>query len=102
MNFDPAEERPIRLQDVPKITWLPGRRSGSRLNVSTVFRWCQIGCRGQRLEAIRIGGALCTSEAALKRFFARLTDPTKPGSMTPAQRSKQNAKDEAELVKAGF
>jgi hypothetical protein len=103
MIFDPSVETPIRLQDVPKLNWLPGRRSGSRLNVSTVFRWVQRGCRGVQLETIRIGGALCTSEEALKRFFARLSDPATPiSSPTPAQRQKQIARADRDLEAAGY
>lgn len=76
----------IRLADVPKLGWLPTRRGGKRLNVSTVFRWAQIGLRGVRLEAVRAGNCLCTSEAALRRFFERLTDPeASSDSPTPSQ-----------------
>ena len=102
MNFDPAQESPIRLQDVPSLKWLPGRRAGSRLNVSTVFRWVQRGCRGQKLETIRIGGALCTSEEALKRFFSRLTDPAQPATIPPARRQQQIAKADRDLEAAGY
>ncbi len=56
MSFDPAIETPIRLQDVPKIKWLPGRRPGARLGVATVFRWAQNGLRGVKLEVVQIGG----------------------------------------------
>ena len=102
--FDPSIETPIRLQEVPRLKWLPGRRAGSSLNVSTVFRWAQRGCRGMRLETIRIGGALCTSEDALKRFFARLSAPegTIPELPTPKQRQKQIDNAQTELAAAGY
>lgn len=73
MPFDPSSETPIPLGQVHKIKWLPLRRRGCKIHTSTVFRWVQQGLRGVRLEALRVGGTLCTSEAALKRFFAKLS-----------------------------
>ena len=101
MYFDPSIENPIRLQDVPRLQWLPGRRAGSRLNVSTVFRWAQHGCKGVRLETIQVGGAKATSEEAIKRFFAKLSDPIAP-IPTPMQRQQQIAKADAALSAAGY
>ena len=72
--FDPSSETPIPLSQVGKIPWLPRRRHGRKIDKSTLFRWVQHGLRGIRLEALRVGGTLCTSEAALKRFFARLSE----------------------------
>ena len=74
MSIDVRNERLIRLADVPKLKWLPARRGGKRLNCSTCYRWHQQGIRGVKLEAIKAGGSLCTSEAALLRFFHSLTN----------------------------
>ena len=52
---------------------LPPRGRGKRPHVATLYRWAQKGCRGIRLETIRIGGSLCTSLEALQRFCDRLT-----------------------------
>jgi hypothetical protein len=96
------EDEPlIRLAEVPKLKWLPGRRGGRRLNVSTVFRWAQVGIKGVRLEAVKIGGTLCTSEPALKRFFERLTDPKLDSeALTPSQIRKQHKQAERQLSAA--
>lgn len=63
----------IPLADVPKLPWLP-KRNGKRLHKSTVFRWAQRGVGGIKLKTTRIGGARCTTEAALREFFAGLDD----------------------------
>lgn len=109
MSFDPSVESPIPLTQAPKLPWLPGRRAGKRLHQSTFFRWCGRGVRGVRLEVLWVGGRLCTSEAALKRFFAALSatdprctsgDPAPPPSRTAAARADRHAK--RELAKAGI
>jgi len=109
MPFDPAVEPPIPLVQVSKLSWLPRRRRGRKIHVSTVFRWMQQGIRGIRLEGVKIGGTCCTSEAALKRFFAALSaaDPlcaaTSPApSRTPAAGTRARRRADRELSKAGI
>jgi hypothetical protein len=106
MSFDPSIERPISLAAVVKqVPWLNDvpRRKGSRLHQSTVFRWALHGLRGVRLEVIRFGGQMCTSEPALKRFFAALsgTAAASPASPTP-DIARQHRRAEAELAAAGI
>jgi hypothetical protein len=87
--IDPAVEPLIRLADVPRLPWLPRRRKGKRLHISSVIRWVSPGLRGHRLEALRVGGCLCTSEAALRRFFEKLTaDEPEHNEPTPVQRDR--------------
>lgn len=100
--FDPSVENPIPLTRVPKVVrWLPGRRRGRKLNIATVFRWAQRGLRGVMLETISIGGTKCTSEEALKRFFARLGSAAMP-TESPQQRERQIDAAESALKQAGF
>ena len=102
--FDPSEEQPIPLTRVPKmVRWLPRRRKGKRPHVSTIFRWALRGVRGIRLETIRIGGTLCTSEEALVRFFQRLSgeEPALPTKTSRARR-REIARAERELERAGI
>ena len=47
---------------------LPRRRAGKPAWAATLHRWRTKGCRGVRLEAVRIGSVWCTSWAALERF----------------------------------
>jgi hypothetical protein len=109
MSFDPAIELPLPLVQVPKLSWLPRRRRGRKIHVSTIFRWVERGIRGTRLEAMRVGGTLCTSEAALKRFFSALSaaDPlcsaANPApSRTPAAASRAQRNAEKRLQAAGI
>jgi len=98
MSIDLTRERPIPLADVPKLPWLNGRRGSlgidggkrprRRLHISTLFRWCQRGIRGHRLEYVQMGGTKVTTEAALQRFFARLSETTPPKASTDRDREK--------------
>ena len=69
---DGDHDRLIRLNDVPKIPWLPRRRGGARLAIATVHRWCTAGVGGCRLRHVRAGGVRCTTDAWLRQFFESL------------------------------
>jgi hypothetical protein len=97
MCFDIAKEKLIRLADVPKLKWLPRRRAGSRLSIATVYRWEQRP--NNPLEAVRVGGTLCTTEAALMRFFERQANPT---TAPHIDHSAAHADAERELEMAGI
>jgi len=103
MPFDPSVETPLPLEQVPKISWLPRRRHGRKIDKSTLFRWVQHGLRGVRLEALRVGGTLCTSEAALKRFFARLSaaDPLCSADSPPRPRRSSIGSSKARRQRKG-
>jgi hypothetical protein len=104
--FDPQVEPPLPLQDVPKLPWLRGVVAGRKLAFSTLFRWCTRGLYGVKLEAVRVGGVLCTSEPALGRFFSALpldgrarTNATTPGAPKPKLDQRRN---DRELDRAGI
>ena len=40
-------------------------------HVSAIYRWCNRGIRGVRLESIKIGGKMFTSRQSLTRFIQR-------------------------------
>jgi hypothetical protein len=99
-------DRLIPLREVPKLDWLPVRRGGGRLSLSTLWRWCLRGVRakdGQRvkLRAVRAGEVLCTTEQWVRDFFQALTehdpdlaaDAGRAPPRTPGQR--QRAADRA-------
>ena len=70
--IDVQKEKLLTLSRAASLDWLPERRFGKRLAPSTLFRWASTGRKGVRLEVVRVSGTLCTSEAALLRFFQRL------------------------------
>jgi hypothetical protein len=66
---------PISITDEQVITLtqaaqrLPCSRPGKKVHKSTLVRWATRGCRGHRLEVVRVGATLCTSAEALQRFW---------------------------------
>lgn len=57
---------------------VPGR-NGKRLDPSTIWRWCRIGIKSRsgdriRLEHVRVGGRVFTTDDALSEFFARVAE----------------------------
>jgi DNA-binding beta-propeller fold protein YncE len=98
-----TRETLIALADVP--AHLPNRRGGKRPHVSCIYRWCQRGCKGIKLEWLACGGTKVTSLEALQRFFERLsteTDGGTPPARTLTQRQYAAAKANEELAKAGW
>ena len=103
--FDPTVEPPIPLKDVPSLPWLKQfLRSGAgrKLAFSTVWRWTQSGIGGVKLETVRVGGVLCTSEGALKRFFCRAAQPAEQPPTSGEQRRQDRARAARELDAAGI
>src|SRR3954471_22871048 len=82
---------------------LPRRRRGRKTNVSTLYRWSQVGCRGVVLETIQIGGTRCTSQEALQKFFERLSQarPTGESRQTPATSRRSSVRRRRDSEKAG-
>lgn len=91
-KIDPRYEQLIPLAEVADIGWIPKPAGGNRLAFSTVFRWVRDGLQGVKLETIRIGERLCTSESALVRFFQSLPPPR---SMNTKRRRRKAAKEVA-------
>ena len=65
--IDIAKEKLITLSEATK--YVPRRRKGKKAHPATLYRWAARGLRGVRLETIRIGGSLCTSQEKLQLFF---------------------------------
>jgi hypothetical protein len=103
----PIAEKLIRLNDVPRLAWLPDRRAGSKLSVATLHRWVQKGSRGMKLRAIRCGGVLCTRESWLLDFFEGLAsapadaDP-QPTQRSPSRRARDHQAARERLARAGI
>jgi hypothetical protein len=95
VSIDPSSEQLLSLTEATKLTWLPIRRNGRRPCLSTIWRWAMVGVRGIRLETLVCGGVRCTSEAALKRFFAQLTIAAEPQIPAPAPNSLSPARRKA-------
>ena len=86
------------------------RIGGKRPHVSTIWRWARKGCRGVKLETVRLGGRFLTSIEALERFGKALAEqplndnppPKPPPTRTNKQRERSIARAERELAVAGI
>ena len=47
---------------------------GRKVAISTLWRWCRKGLRGEHLRYVRVGRKICTSSQAMQRFFSKLTE----------------------------
>jgi hypothetical protein len=81
---------------------LPKRRRGKRPDISTLYRWAQVGLHGIRLETIKIGGQTCTSVEALQRFFDALSAPANGGNVPTGRKRRRDDDVENELAEAGI
>lgn len=105
MSDESSSERLVRLADVPKAfeNWLPLRRRGKRLHVSTLFRWSSEGIRGVRLATVRCGGTRCVTRSSLIRFFEELHAAEGSSSPTASKSSRAAFQQaEKELDRAGI
>ena len=99
MEIDIENETVLSLVDAARhVPAVAGRTP----HTSTLWRWCRRGVRGVRLEYIRIGRRICTSQEALARFFKALAEadenPTiSATSHCPAAR-KQSQKERARAI----
>ena len=82
INFE--HERVLTLAEAARAV---PRRHGRTVHLGTLYRWHSRGLRGTRLEAIRIGGTLCTSMEALQRFFERLSTGAASAAAEPSRAS---------------
>lgn len=97
----------INLQDenlIPlgEATAILPRRNGKRLHVSTLHRWTSRGVRGVRLETLRLGGLLMTSQEALQRFTDRLAGSSHRRSNKSPSRAREIQKADSELTAVGI
>jgi len=101
----------LSLAQATRLAWLPRRRYGRKLNISTLWRWAQTGVRGVRLHVVRLGGTLCLHESDLRAFIEQLSrnDPIcndgqapPPPPPSPAARARAKRRAERELTAAGI
>jgi hypothetical protein len=85
----------------------PSTRTGRPPHPSVLWRWANVGLKtrsGQRvrLETVRAGSATVSSVAALRRFWAALTEESGIPAPTKRQSAQEAARISAALVKAGL
>lgn len=88
---DILSEHVIRLNRVPHLP--PPASSGRRVGISSVYRWCDRGVRGVRLEYAHAPWGRITSVEAVERFLRRLGGDTHAIPMlTPARRRREQVR----------
>ena len=107
MPIDIRSEEIFSLTAATKLPCFSNRRSGKRINVSTLWRWATLGVRGIKLETIMAGGSRATSLEAIERFFQALTRQAEPQAIAPPlhqihQRRKEIEAAERRLARAGI
>ncbi len=87
---------------------LPGSRGARRTHPATLTRWIRKGVRAAsgvtvRLEGVRLGTRWLTTEPALARFAAALTDPAAPPPAPRPPSARERAAERAgeELARRG-
>lgn len=97
--IDMMKEEVRRLREARE--WFPRRRSGKLPAVATMYRFCNEGYHGIRLEYVQVAGTRCTSRDAVVRFIERCSNLTNPeaASLAPPLTSREVEKG---LAKSGF
>ncbi len=77
------DNNPMNLTDAAKYL---GKITGRKPHVSTLWRWCQKGCKGVRLDSICVGGKRFVTVAGIERFIDESTaaQDLRPASGNPA------------------
>jgi hypothetical protein len=97
----------ILLGDLPRVYPLPGRRPGTTVSLTTLWRWATAGIRGGiRLRTALVGGHRATTKEWVDEFLAALNAPqeeatTRPRRRTPEQRRRASRNAEERLRAAG-
>lgn len=103
MTIDPKTETLISFSELAAS--LPSRRQNRPVHIATIHRWRSPGLKGFRLDAIRVGGAWCTTWEAFSRFCGQLTAHETGGAEVRFTSSTMRAKhraDESRLTKDGW
>lgn len=70
--------------DLKPAAALLAKRLGRRINPATMWRWHRKGCRGVKLECLRVGGILQTSDAAVTAFIVGQNPGSQPEAEVPS------------------
>lgn len=80
-----ASENLLTFNDLSKALPIVG---GKRIHQSTLWRWALRGCRGVRLETLRLGARYMSSVEAVHRYGERVAEAS---AATIAERDAQRA-----------
>jgi hypothetical protein len=104
MAIDLSSETPIPFKEAAGHRLLRNKSRDRRaVNFSTILRWHLKGVRGIKLEGIRVGATLCTTEGAICRFIERLSTPGfQSASVTASTVAQAHNSDQKRLSRVGL
>jgi hypothetical protein len=102
MMIDLKKESPIALHDARMHRLVKSSRGQAGVSYVTIANWARRGIDGHKLETVKIGRVLCTSEEALIRFFTACSEPSAPPVTTAKQRNEAKRRAAAVLDRAGI
>ena len=70
-------------------------------HITTLYRWCERGVRGVKLETMKSGGRTLTSVEAIRRFLAAQNGEA-PLTLSKPQRQRLAANAQSELKRRGL
>jgi hypothetical protein len=73
-----------------------------RKHMNTWRRWAKKGCNGVQLETSGVGSTLCTTRAAVARFFERCAPPSIKKPPTPIQLNNAHSRASRRLDSLGM
>jgi hypothetical protein len=82
MPIDPINDRLLPLREAAGL--FPRRRMGTKVNITTLWRWMKTGARGVVLETVRVGNQNYTTEQAVRDFIAAQSRPNAPLNLNPS------------------
>jgi len=99
MPIDPLSDQLLTMTEAARL--LPKRRGGSKVAITTLWRWRTRGSKGVRLATVRVGGCVYTTAAALRDFIESQsgTAAALPAAESPSRRSRRAMR---ELEKMGL
>ena len=97
--IDPLNDQLLTMSQAAAL--LPKRRGGSKVAITTLWRWRTRGSKGVRLATVKVGGHVYTSREALTAFIEAqsVAAPALPAAESPSRRSRRAM---AELEKMGI
>jgi hypothetical protein len=93
MAIDINKEPLITLETAT--SYFPRRRAGRKVHKKTIRRYALHGCRGHRLEVLRLGSTLMTSLASIQRFLDAISTDLQPHAPKQAGTKSDAAVDAA-------
>lgn len=79
-NLTPKSQRPSamnllteNLKTIKEVQAMLFETFGRKFDRATIYRWCYTGCRGNKLEHLKMGKTIYISDESISRFIDAMT-----------------------------